>query len=359
MTLPAGGDRHIRWQVAFAFGVLTATFTLVRVLHEPNWTTDVDQLWHAAAALRGGGDPYAAVGPDRPFRWDWPLVYPLPAVLVTLPLTLVPVAAARVVFSAIAAAVLGWATGPRVRTHWPMLLSASFIIAASRTQWAPLLLAAAWVPGLALFVAAKPNVGLAALAALPRKALAVALAGPVVLTATAFLIQPGWVIAWRDAIRYAPHIQPAVQVLPFGPLLLLAAARWRRPDARLLLVLALVPHTPSLYDLLLLFFACRTLRESLVLGVLTHVLYWGIVFAGPFGTFNEYAATLGRLAVISVYLPVLVAVLLRPNETDGATVPDRLATVAWLPTLGSDRILTVLLLGGATMLVWLPLVTYR
>ncbi len=123
-----------RWPVALAFAMVTATFVAARVLHEPDWPTDFDQLWHAARSLLNGDNPYATVGPGRPFQWDWPLFYPLPAVLLAVPFTVLPVAVARVAFSTLAAGVLGWAVGPRVRTHWPLLLSAAFIIAASRAQ---------------------------------------------------------------------------------------------------------------------------------------------------------------------------------------------------------------------------------
>jgi len=349
--------------VALSFAAITAAFVTARVLHEPHWPTDFDQLWHAAKALRGGEDPYAVVGPGRSFPWLWPLYYPLPAVLYAVPFTLVPVAIARIAFSALAAALLGWAIGPRVRTHWPLLLSAAYIISASRTQWAPMLLAAAWIPALGFFVAAKPNVGLAALTAQDRRGVVIAVVGCAVAMALSFIVQPDWILSWRESIRTAPHIQSAVAMLPAGPLLALAALRWRRPDARLLLALAVIPHTPSLYDLLVLFFACRTLRESMVLALLTQALYWGIVLFGSFNTFDAYAEGLGRAAVFVVYIPVLIAILLRPNvASDPVTEASMTAAIdrtAIIPANWVDAILLSLLLIAGTLLVWLPLVTYR
>jgi hypothetical protein len=264
----------------------------------------------------------------------------------------------RIVFSAVAAAVLGWALGPRVRTHWPMLLSASFIISASRTQWAPLLLAAAWIPTLGFFISAKPNVGVAAIAAQDRRGLIAIAVGCAATLIVSLVVQPDWIFRWRDAIRTAPHIQAAVTLLPAGPLLALAALRWRRPDARLLLALAVIPHTPSLYDLLLLFFACRTLRETVLLALLTQSLYWGIVFFGSFNTFDAYAEGLGRAAVLVVYLPVLVAILLRPNVPHD-TQPEGAVNTAIVPSNWIDAIALGLLLVAGTFLVWLPLVTDR
>jgi hypothetical protein len=354
--------KRTRFVVALVFGLLTAAFCTARVLHEPNWPTDFDQIWYAARALLHGDDPYGVVGPGREFPWLWPLYYPLPAVLLAVPFALLPVAVARVAFSAVAAAVLGWAMGDRVRTHWPILLSAAFIISASRAQWAPLLLAAAWVPALGFVIAAKPTVGLSALAAQDRRGAIAALTGCVALLVVSLLLQPGWPTAWREATAVAPHIQAPLLTRPLGPLLALAFLRWRRAEARLFLALVLVPHTPSLYDLLLLFFACRSVREALGLAVLTQGLYWGIVLFGSYNTFDAYAAGLGRAAVLVVYLPVLVAILLRPNRGESPewpvpTSPDRAA--GWLPRNYPDAILLSLLLVGATMLVWLPLVTYR
>lgn len=355
-----------RWStraaVALAFAALTGTFATARVAHEPNWPTDFDQLWHAARALRDGIDPYSVVGPDRPFAWLWPLYYPFPAVLVALPFSWLPVPIARVAFTTVGAGILGWAMGPKIRTHWPLLLSASYIIASSRTQWTPMLLAAMWLPAFGFLATAKPNVGIAALLAIrPPRRLGHALAGCIAMVAVSFLIRPDWMTSWLDGIARAPHIQAAVTVLPAGPLLGLALLRWRRPEAWLFLGLVAIPHTPSLYDLLLLFFGCRRLRESLALAVLTQALFWGIVLFGSFPTFDAYAEGLGRAAIYVVYLPVLVALLARPNRTVDDTTEDGSSRtgIRIIPSNWPDTVLLAMLLVGATMLIWLPLMTYR
>ena len=360
-----GADRstlRTRAGVAILFAFLTAAYAAARAIHEPAWPTDFDQLWHAARALLAGNDPYTAVGPGKTFQWDWPLYYPLPAVILAVPFAVLPVVGARIAFSALSAALVGWALGARARTHWPLLLSAAWIISTSRAQWAPLLLAAAWIPALGFVIAAKPNVGLAALAAQDnRKDVVVSLVGCFVVLLLCFVAQPGWFTSWREAIATAPHIQSAVTMLPFGPLLLLAALRWRRADARLLLALAIIPHTPSVYDLLVLFFACRSFRETTVLALLTQALYWGIVFFGSFNTFDAYAEGLGRAAILVVYLPVLAAILFRANKADDPIEPVKAPSGAarLVPANWVDASLLSLLLIAATFLVWLPLVTYR
>jgi len=360
---PAPTAIRSRVLVALSFAAVTAAFTSARVLHEPNWPTDFDQLWHAARALLGGENPYTVVGPGRAFPWLWPLYYPMPAVLYAIPFTLVPVVSARIAFSTVAAALLGWAVGPRVRTHWPVLLSAAYIISASRAQWAPMLLAAAWIPALGFLITAKPNVGLAAVASLNRSTIVLTVAGCAAVLVLSFLVRPDWIFGWRESIRTAPHIQSAVTLLPAGPLLALAALRWRRADARLFLALAVMPHTPSLYDLLLLFFVCRTRRETMALALLTQSLYWGIVLFGSFNTFDAYAEGLGRAAVFVVYIPVLVAILFRPNVATDPAPELAGATENWrttiIPSNWFDTIVLSLLLIASTLLVWLPLVTYR
>lgn len=357
---PVISDIRTRLGVALVFGALTAAYATARGLHEPLWPTDFDQLWHAARSLLEGGDPYQTVGPGRRFQWDWPLFYPFPAVVLAVPFAALPVLWARVAFSALSGAVLGWALGPRVRTHWPILLSAAYIISSSRAQWAPLLLAATWIPALALVVAAKPNVGLATFAGQRRNGIIAASISCGLIVVASFIVAPDWVSSWREAIRSAPHIQAAVTVLPAGPFLALAALRWKRPEARLFLALVVIPHTPSVYDLLLLFFACRTARETMVLGLLTQAAYWGIVMFGSFNTFDAYAEGLGRTIIYVVYLPVLVAILARPSQPEEsedsveAASQQKIVRRNWL-----DAALLSLLLVAGAFLIWLPLVTYR
>jgi hypothetical protein len=354
---PTGGEYRLRFAVALAFALISAVLARRTILN-PGWPTDFDQLWHSAQALLNGENAYSVVGPGKRFYWDWPLYYPLPAVLLTTPFTFLPVAFARLAFSTTAATLLGWAMGPRIRTHWPMVLSASFIISVTRTQWTTLLLAAAWLPTLGFAIAAKPTVGLAPLASMRGRSLLIAAGGCAVLVLLSFLLQPNWVSAWLESTSDAPHIRPAVSILPAGPLLALAALRWKRADARLFLALVLVPHTPSLYDLLLLFFVCRTSRETLTLAVLTQVLFWSIAFNGEsFTGFDSYAAALGHSAVFVVYLPVLIAILMRPNrnadpqEDHSSDQPGRVAVL----TKWTDPILLTLLMIGGSLQILLPL----
>jgi hypothetical protein len=96
--------------------------------------------------------------------------------------------------------------------------------------------------------------------------------------------------------------------------MLLALLRWRRPEARLLAVLALVPQTPTFYDHLFAFAVPRTFRETLILTVCTFGVYFVIGFNSPLPTFETWGNLLARTTVYLVYLPAVVLVLRRPNE---------------------------------------------
>ncbi len=357
---PSGSPRE-RLISAMIVALVSFAYAGARAWHEPAWPTDFDQLWHAARGFVHGADPYTVVGPGRRFEWLWPLYYPMPAVVFSVPLTLVPVAVARVLFSGFAGALLGFSLGARLRYLWPMLLSASFLIATSRTQWAPAILAVAWLPWAGAVVSAKPNIGLALLAALRGRALLYALSSAAFITLISFALRPDWFSSWRAAIADSPHVVAPI-LMPGGFLILLAFLRWRREDARLLLALSLIPHTPSLYDLLPLFFLCRTRLEALTLAALTQALFWGFISFSGGPTFDTYAAALGRVSIFVVYLPAVAALLLRPNSS----AQDESVSVSSARLRGPSRIakpLELSLVGGlsiaAALLIWLPLVTRR
>lgn len=359
--------RAPRATAAALFAVVAMAYAWARMRHEPTWPTDFDQLWFAARALRTGENPYDVVGPGRAFAWDWPLFYPLPAVLAAVPFSWLPVTWARVAFATAAAGTLGFAIGPRLAVLWPMALSAAFLMSAARTQWSPFVLAAAWLPALSILAIAKPTIGLASLAphlharllrdrSTRRTAMTWVAAASAVLILS-LVLRPTWISDWRSAIATATHIKPPVASFP-GWLLALAALRWRRPEARLLLVMACVPHTPSVYDLLPLFFLCRTLRDSLSLALLTHLGFWGNIVLGGGTTFDAYAEGLARVLMVAVYLPALVMVLRRPN-VDEPPISDAPVGPSPIPGTRVDATLTGLLGVAAFVFVWIPLVTTR
>ena len=83
------------------------------------WTIKADrhrdfaQVRYAARAVLAGVDPYTVIGPGRPFAWDWPLYYPLPAALVALPLAPFAEPLAMSLFVAIGFGLFAWALTAR------------------------------------------------------------------------------------------------------------------------------------------------------------------------------------------------------------------------------------------------------
>ena len=78
MSVPSLASR-----AAFAVSLALAVAVYVVALGKanPDFTSDFDQVWAGARALWEGKDPYAVVGPGREFGWNWPLYYPLPALV--------------------------------------------------------------------------------------------------------------------------------------------------------------------------------------------------------------------------------------------------------------------------------------
>lgn len=346
---------------ALLVGALATLIALARALHEPGWATDFDQFHFAANALLGGRNPYAEVGPGGAFRWDWPLYYPLPTVLLVVPFAWLPVAAGRVLFASVSGAVLGYAACRDGYWRLPLCLSAAFLVAIFRSQWSPLVTAAFFLPWAGVFLAAKPNVALAVVAGARTRRHFLWLVGlGAALGLASLAVKPTWPVDWLR-VQFTREFISAPVMNPGGLLLLAALVRWRRPEARILAVLACVPQTPSLYDLLPLFVIARSLREVTVLSLLTTALLALVVALGPFPAFNDYVHLLERWAIFIVYLPALAMVLRRPNVNEPPPAPGPPAGAAsWLRALPRlDAILLAAAAASAAMLVWLTLASRR
>ena len=297
-----------RWQVAIAGGLVAGVIALLRWRYAGWMTSDLDHLWHAARAVLAGANPYDAVGPGRAFDWEWGVFYPLPAILLVTPLTVLPVAAARFIFSVLAGATLGFAIGTRWRTLWPLFLSQAFFLAVSRNQWSPFMLATVWVPALGFFIAAKPNIGLIALASQRRDTLVrVVLLGGA-LTVISFMVRPSWLGEWLALARSAPNKEIAL-LQPAGFFLLAAFILWRTMEGRLLLAAAIVPQTPSTYDALMLFPLCQTRVQAVLLALLTHVAQFTVLQLGPYANHDAFYDSLARIIVLVVMIPALAIAL--------------------------------------------------
>jgi hypothetical protein len=313
LSRPAPSTR-LRVAFALAVGLACGTYVLAFGLTNPDFTSDFDQAWGGAVALLHGQNPYDVVGPGKQYPWSWPLYYPLPALLIVAPLGLLPVLAARVVFAALSAALVAFGISRDGFARWPLFISISFVTAVELCQWSNLQLAAMLLPALGWVAVAKPNIGVAmAVQSRTDRAVAVMLGGSAFLVAISFLVMPDWPRQWLDNVRSAPHFRSPL-TRPGGFLILLALLRWRRPEARLLVALAVIPQTPGFYDHVLVFSATKTFREALTLSALTLGVFFAVVFLAPERTLAVWGEVVGRLTILLVYLPALVMILRRPNE---------------------------------------------
>ncbi len=134
------------------------------------------------------------------------------------------------------------------------------------------------------------------------------------------MIQPSWPLEWLAVLRdrTAGNYESPLQILG-GPLLLLAAVRWRRPEARLLLIMAVVPQSLLYYDQLPLGLVARSRNEAMLL-VITGFIGYIAASAGVSATATPAAASVvyGPAILLTLYIPCLIMVLRRPNESVSA-----------------------------------------
>ncbi len=279
--------------------------------------SDFMQLQVAARVWLSGADPYTAIGPGLAFDPGFPLIYPFTAVMVAAPFALLPSLLPDVMFVVCGTALLLWAVtaDARHRMAWFVVVSAALVTAVQMSQWSPLITGAALVPTFGFLLACKPTVGAALWIAYPSRR---ALVGAAMLVLVSLALNPAWPKGWLDALPTATHMRAPVMYWG-GPLLLLAWLKWKRPEARLLGALALVPQTPVAYEAVPLFLIPRTAASAGLLCVLTWVAffqYWG---AGPPlepEAYQTWMATAGNWMVGLVYLPCLGMILRRPNTAD-------------------------------------------
>ena len=299
--------------VAALLGFLAATYVLyIYGWRKPLVVSDFDAIWAGARALVAGQNPYAAIQSPP---WPWDLQYPLPTLLVALPFSVLPLAIARATFIGLSTALLAW--GLTARAWWPlwMLAGGQMLLAVEAVQWTPLFAAGVLLPAVRWIWGAKPTTGAVLFAAYPDRRTVI---GGIMLVAAAFLLFPGWIHDWLGAAGRAPH-RPGVLHLG-GVLLLLALLRWRRPEARQIAAVALVPLSPHVYEALPLLLLARSRREMLVLTLCgTLGFFAALTVPRPGGP--DHGPIPWAIVFLSCYLPALVAVIRRSNPERVTTVP--------------------------------------
>ncbi|HET8624043.1 MAG TPA: hypothetical protein VFM14_10810 [Gemmatimonadales bacterium] len=302
-----------RLGTAIGLGVAAAIYVVIFYGHQsPLAVSDFDAIWVGARALRGGGDPYAAIQSPP---WPWDLQYPLPAILVATPFSFLPLPLARAAFMGVGIALLAF--GLTRRAWWPLtaLAGGQVFFALHSVQWTPLFTAAVLLPALRLLWSIKPTSGAPLVVAYPDRRV---LYGALVLYGLAFALHPAWTDGWLAAAGAAPH-RPAV-LRPGGFLLLLALLRWRLPEARQLAVLACVPLSPHLYEAVPLMLAARTRRELLALALCGTLGLAAGAFTPPH-VGPDHGPIPWYVVFFAAYLPALLVVLRHRNVRPPSAEP--------------------------------------
>jgi hypothetical protein len=301
-----------RAMLAFSIGLVAAAASWNYWTSPPQpYPSDFAQLWAAARELRAGGNPYDIVGPGRIWDFPFPLFYPMPAIVAALPFSWFPIRAADPLFAGLSTALFVWAVTRRSQHYLQLVTvpSMAFVTAVQVSQWSPILCAAALLPAWGFLLACKPTIGAALWIAYPSH---VALIGALAATAATVALWPWWVAAWLANLSAGPHL-----VAPLthwgGPLVLLALLKWRRPDARLLAVMACVPQTAVIYEAVPLFLIAQTLPQMLLLLALSLGVLVVRDALGPYPSYDAMLEVSGQLIVWLLYLPCLVMVLRRAN----------------------------------------------
>lgn len=275
--------------------------------------SDFSPLWFSAIAVLHGQNPYLLVGPGKMFNVPWPLYYPTTAFVTLAPFAWFSERVASVAFVLIASSLIAFGI---TRDSWhrlPLFLSASFVIAARAAQLSLLVVAGLCVPAVAWVIVAKPNFSVALVSlTTSKRTLVIAVTGGTLVLALSLFLFPAWLRDWLPMVLATKQF--TMPIARWGGVLVLAALlRWRRPEARLIVAMALIPQTLYWYEGLALLLVPSTLLESLILSLVSSL---GFVVERVLVGWQANVAfrDVGSLMIAFLYLPATLMVLRRPNE---------------------------------------------
>lgn len=281
--------------ISAAIGIASGMFCWLILAHFHQGAADFSWAILAAKDLLARRDPYA-----NPMQ-----LYPLPCALFGLPFVWMRPEVAGGVFYGASSALMAFGLLRGGYHRLLVFLAYPYWAGFLTAQWPPLIFAAAFFPLLMPATMAKPQLGIPVfITNLSRRGFA-ACALVLILS---LAIVPRWPILWVGHFHNYARFIPLF-VLP-GPLLLLALWKYRDRDALFLLLMALMPQR-WFYDMLILWLIPKSRREI----VYTAFLSWG---AGLWRWYHipHSFSEVGRWAVLTMYLPMLLVVLLRRPEPE-------------------------------------------
>lgn len=309
--------------VAALLGGLGFAFSLWYAAHRaPNiLAADFSWGWRAARALLAHQNPYVVIQPTGAYPFDALFKYPLPYALLSLPFAGLAPSLAMAAFEGVGVALF---TFGLTRDGWhrlPLLASAPVITTLMQGQTSIWIAAGLLLPSLAWIGACiKPTAALIGLAYRPgwwrHTVVGAAILGGVGLLAVA-----SWPFEFARTLLHDPMTGfyfPALRILPLGPLLLAAAFRWRAPEGRLLLAVAVVPQNQSFYSGVYPLLVAKTYRESMMIALVSNLGLMGWFWLDPSSNAQLDPIHQAPWLAASVYLPALLLVLRRPSHPDNA-----------------------------------------
>lgn len=301
--------RSVRSRIAVALAIGAVCGVLSFLLTIPASSAAVESQdfwpwWGTALALLDHRDPYTTVCRAALHVCT---VYPITVGLVGLPFVWMPLHVAGPAFVGVSCSLLAFVM---TRISWtPLLvfLSGSMLLTIVAAQSSPLFAAGVFAPWLTWVGVFKPNIGLAMLAYRPSwKTIGIM----ALITGVSVVTYPWWPREWIAAVRQSPHYLPAWRT-PGGIILMLSVVRWRRPEARLLFAMSVLPTSPIVYEALPLAAIATTKREYLIFALGTNVA-WSFTIGRSIQQPDFFAWSRPSLLWL-VYVPLLLMVLRRPN----------------------------------------------
>ncbi|MEW5872279.1 MAG: hypothetical protein AB1894_23655 [Chloroflexota bacterium] len=298
----------IAWRMLLAclIGLVSGGLCCLNLARREQLAADFTWPWRAANFLLEGKNPYIEIQPEGDYPFQTYFYYPLPAALAALPFAGLPAYLAGALFFGLSSGLLAWALLQDGWQRLPLFLSAPYVVAAATAQWTPLIVAAGLLPAMNWLLACKPNLGLALFIYKPNK---LGLALGLVFVALSLACLPSWPWDWLAVTKQLAGHPPPFLVLPLGPLLLLAALRWRKAGARLLLGLSLLPQLLFFYDQLPLWLLPRSFRAGLAYSALSWLAYFAWRWQGIDPHTGEILLQPVQYILALVYLPALLMLL--------------------------------------------------
>jgi hypothetical protein len=286
---------RVRVLISIAMGLVSGIFCCYLMVRLQQGAGDFTWAIRLAQDLLGKRNPYATPGQ----------LYPLPSALFALPFVAARPEIAAGTFYGISTALLAFGISRRGYCHLLIFLAYPYWAGMLTVQWIPLIMASAFFAWLLPATLAKPQIGApVALTHLGWKGAVACL----VTIGLSLVVMPHWIPLWLAQLGGYAHFIPLL-VIP-GPILVLALSRYRERDAWMLFLASCTPQR-WFYDPFFLWLIPRTRRQIVYTAGLSWIPGMWLWYHRPH-SFTE----VGRWTVLWIYLPMLLALLLRTNQPD-------------------------------------------